>query len=51
MSNFGFTVLGFGSGSSGVAEAIPAGTKATINDFSTSYYGNNSFKRIFGITS
>ena len=42
MSNFGFTILGFGSGS-GVATAIPAGTKGTINDFSTSYYGDNDF--------
>jgi len=40
--NFGFTVLGFGSGS-GLATAIPAGTKGTINDFSTSYYGDNDF--------
>ena len=38
MSNFGFTVLGFGSGSSGIAEAIPAGTIVT-DSWTTSYMG------------
>ncbi len=44
MSPFGFTVLGFGSGSSGVAEAIPAGTKVTADDFTTVHAGYTPFE-------